>query len=95
MGSLKVPDIPGDPGNQLPYQEFSPCCLAPICYLIGISHFPDAGGLIGLPSLRGLIFQVLGFLGLPLLTTPPMQPAQSVQFRVSPATGEFLGRSGA
>ena len=31
-------DIPGDPGSQLPYQEFPP--LLPSPYLIGISHFP-------------------------------------------------------
>ena len=27
---LFVSDIPGDPGSQLPYQEFSPSCLVPI-----------------------------------------------------------------
>jgi hypothetical protein len=26
----RVSDIPGDPGSQLPYQEFSPYYLAPI-----------------------------------------------------------------
>ena len=36
-------DIPGDPGSQLPYQEFqefSPYPLLHSSYLIGISHFP-------------------------------------------------------
>ena len=39
----KLADTPGDPGNQLPYQESPP--LLPGSYLIGISHFPDPGGL--------------------------------------------------
>ena len=37
-----MPDTPGDPGSQLPYQESPP--LLPGSYLIGISHFPDPGG---------------------------------------------------
>ena len=32
----EVSDIPGDPESQLPYQEFSPCCLAPIW----LEYFP-------------------------------------------------------
>jgi hypothetical protein len=28
---VNMSDIPGDQGSQLPYQNFSPCCLAPVC----------------------------------------------------------------
>ena len=44
-------DNPGDPGSQLPYQEFSTPLLSG-SYLIGISHFPDPGGIgirVGFP----------------------------------------------
>ena len=37
----QLSDTPGDPGSQLPYQEFP---LLPGSYLIGISHFSDPGG---------------------------------------------------
>ena len=45
-----LPDIPGDTGSQLPYQEFPPYYLAPIrsntwCFPIG-----DPGGFWGLPG---------------------------------------------
>ena len=42
---VTLPDIPGDPGSQLPYYlEFSPSCLVPVptisvSCLIGVSHF--------------------------------------------------------
>ena len=38
-------DIPGDPGSQLPYQEFPPYYLTWLLYLIADWHFPDPGGL--------------------------------------------------
>ena len=46
-------DTPGDPGSQLPYQEFF--LLLPGSYLIGISHFPDPGGFGLCPSVFSLV----------------------------------------
>ena len=38
-----VPDIPGDPGSELPYQEKGVFSHLPGSCLIGVSHFPDSG----------------------------------------------------
>ena len=56
---LRVSDIPGDPGSQLPYKEFSPYYLAPILLAFPISLRQVVSGFLpfasSLPFSRPLV----------------------------------------